>query len=617
MRLSFTPVLALLAACGEREEVDSPSDTGDSSGHRDEDTDRETGAGGRDTSDTSTPSDTGCAAVSLQSDNAVSSSGCVEVIAICAAGSCTLDVHLDTLTISGTIANADPGSDWRILFEDPTLDLDLDEINQLQGSWYGTDVPFGTVAASANVPSYNARVFPGVYNLALEMKVGSDVTQHFPVATDYVLSGDTTFDIDLPFRTVSGVVRLNGGDFTPGSSTLLFEDASTGAYARVDVANDDATYNVMLPDGAYDVTVEAKTVTGIVEGDHDVGTVEVAGAAVNVDFDIEAYTVGGSVLLGGAPLPELSVDSSWMIAFVDEGGRRMDTYVHEGDTWSVLLPSGTWDVWLPYQYLMATGIVVSGPTTADLAEETVEIGGSFLVDGRPPIGWSLVFHDPENSVEYYVDGLDWSALVHPGVYDVYIEGDSGKKLIEESVAIATSASMDYAVTTVVISGTVSWNGSMPPEDWAVTFVDTASGAKNTFMAENRSSLNWEGRLLPGVYDIYVQNDVYGMAMYVPLVRGFSISDDSCLDLEVNTYSVGGTVLLDGVLPGGEDYQWSIIWNNEATGDTLMEHFDDGVPIWSVDLPAGVYTFLASFYVLQEEGTSHRFPVYTCVEIGPS
>jgi hypothetical protein len=373
--------------------------------------------------------------------------------------------------------------------------------------------------------------------------LGYAVERHFPLTTGYVLTGDTTLDIDAGLHRVQGRVTLNGGAFASRSSDLRFEDPATGAYAVYSM-NSVAAYDILLPDGTWNVTLDVTDIEGLARGERDLGVVAVAGADVTADLDLVVHEIGGSITIGGAPLPDSEEGITYRLRFLDAAEQELQFDIGPGDTWSTSLPDGTWDVCLDDDYLVGDGIVVPGPSTVDLAEQLVDVSGTFVVDGGAPGDWYLLFEDPVSGTSHEATGQRWSTTVHPSVYDVYASTSSSRIRIAEGVPIGATTTLDYTLATTTVTGDLAWAGADPPDDVAVLLRgdEEASGFLTT-----QPGQGWQTAVAGGTYDIYLRRNHWLGAMVVPIGWDVDLSEDVCLALDVQTYEVGGTVLLNGRL----------------------------------------------------------------------
>lgn len=100
-------------------------------------------------------------------------------------------------------------------------------------------------------------------------------------------------------------------------------------------------------------------------------------------------------------------------------------------------------------------------------------------------------------------------------------------------------------------------------------------------------------------------------LYVAVARGLVVGGDATYSLQVETYAVGGTALVDGATPDG-----GTLWaHDEVAGDTVRETFAAGEAEWWTELPAGTWTILGTFVADDwGDGSSHSLPVAVCVGV---
>lgn len=164
--------------------------------------------------------------------------------------------------------------------------------------------------------AFRTVVVPGTYDL---LYVNPRGTAGVPVNVSAVLrrgvvidDAALTLDVDIPATTVSGDVTLNGETVTGASEDgsgylfLVGEDSTHATLSSLHAGS----YSTLVVRGTYDlyygsagrdlrlpVNRRAKLETGIIVGD----------TPLELDWDIEAVRVDGTVLVNGAPIPNPEV----------------------------------------------------------------------------------------------------------------------------------------------------------------------------------------------------------------------------------------------------------------------------------------------------------------------
>lgn len=558
--------------------------------------------------DSDDPDDSGVVAdtadgapLTLRSEDAVDPGDCVTLTPLCADGACRLDVDLTTVTLAGRFSGVDAaGADWRLVLQDPTIDLVAANPLSLHG--FGTPVSVGAQALALPADTYRGRVLPGVYDLAVETTSGSTVTRHFPVASGWTLAADTTLDLDLPVHGVSIRVLRDGAPLAAPGVSLRFDDATSGAYAT-----ESLDVPARLPDGTWTVSLDVGEGPGLAQGLHPLGVIEVAGADVAIELEWVTVPLRATLRVDGA---EVVGDAT--VELVDAAGAELRTPV-EGSLLQVEVPAGVWDVWLG-DTLMAEDLAVTAPVEVELDNLTVPITGALRVDGGAAGPWHLELIDPIHGVESTLEGADVQS-VNPGTYDVYVAHDSGAvgRRLAEGVELRAATTLAFEVATAEVTGTTRWTGHARPDAWALLFVDRASRRASRADSGHTDS-TWAVTLPRGRYDVYLAATFAPATVsYVALAHDLDIEGDLALDLQGSTHALGGAARLDGAAPGA----WALWRHDVADAEWVTDSFAADGSAWATTVPPGVYHLFATVPAWTAEGVDQIVPLATCVEIGPS
>lgn len=545
--------------------------------------------------DTASPDDTG----------SVTTAGCEAVTPLCAAGTCTVPVAVETVALSGAFS---PGPGWALRFR--ATGLTVDPSNPLDGSGYGLETPFASFSTWPTGETYTATGFAGTWDVTVEeaRRGDSSPTASFAVAMGVTLAaGSATLDAALDLHAVSGTVALDGAPLdVPG--TVRFENPVTGEYAESRVSG--GAFATVLPDGAWDVTYTPDERGTLALGEWPLGTVAVAGGDATFVLELPAVEAAFTVRVGGDVL-EGQNEGTWPFTFIDADGAK----------WTVGLPGGRleWTAWLPEgtytavfsAWVMGEDIVVTPEATFDLADGAVPTTpGTLSFSGTdPPFPWSFRLYERALGLDLARDA--GAVSLPPGTYDIYAVGSDSSGSFAALVAgnyVVTDTPFLLDVPMANASGEVSWDDGTPHDTWRLLVVDDAG---TTSVVYATALGGWDLTLPVGTYDVYAEIDrLFGIDLHVPVARGFALAADTTHDLSVETVEVGVTATLDGAPVEAV----ALYAHDEDGGDTLATSFTGDPATWSQRLPAGTYTFLAAFSGL--EGTAHFVQVVVCGSIAP-
>jgi len=286
-------------------------------------------------------------------------------IVIAAGPTNALDIDIPVATVTGTITIG--GVAGGTATDRGAIYLDPDEPTEHDEALLGT----------SDQPSYTAQVVPGTYDVYYasdEMTTGlknAPRNKRAKIASNVVIAatGTTTLNVDVPFATVSGSLKINGVAQATGGLDrgVYYLRAAAGDEARLAYTNA-LTYTARIVPGTYDLyyrryegygaagglptNVVAKLRTGIV--------VAPTGATV-IDVDLPFVTVSGGLTINGAAVADAS-DAGAVLLRSDQGemirlGATSDL------TYTVGLVPGAYDV---YYAAERSGATAPGNSSAKL-----------------------------------------------------------------------------------------------------------------------------------------------------------------------------------------------------------------------------------------------------------
>ena len=363
----------------------------------------------------------------------------------------------------------------------------------------------------------------------------------------------------------------------------------------------------------------------------DTGGVCVGGNAGNIAIDIKTVNVAGTITLNGtAPttLPSCNpspATSKATVHLVDTArGYQFDlpvTCSAATFAWSGVVFPGTYKVIVSgdsnYSSLPSQGFVaqaaldVSGDATGvALDVKTANVGGSVTLNGAAPTttaactgnaGAAKATVHLVDSTDGYLFDLDvpcsastfsWGGVVFPGTYSVSVEGDPNYSNLPGSAFLANPslvvsgsvANQALDIKTVTAAGTVTLNGAAPTATCpsastayskaTVHLSDAKTGYRFDFpITCAQADYAWSGAVYPSTYVVTVDGGQgYSNLPDSAFVANGALAVTSNVSgqaLNVQTFTVGGTVTLNGAAPAPTTYCMGSPSSTQATV-TLME-----------------------------------------------
>jgi hypothetical protein len=357
----------------------------------------------------------------------------------------------------------------------------------------------------------------------------------------------------------------------------------------------------------------------------DSGGVCVGGNGMAIGIDVKTVNVAGTVTLNGAapttlpscnPSPSTSKASVHLVDVAR--GYSFDLPVPcsaSTFSWSGVIFPGTYKVSVigdsNYSSLPAQSFVANAQIdiTADaqgvaLDVKTASVGGTVTLNGAAPTTTAACTASPTaakatvhltDSTNGYRFDLDvpcssstfqWGGSVFPGTYVVTVDGDSTYSNVPPAAFIANpalaisgaAANQALDIKTAHVAGTVTLNGVAPTSTCpaqstyskaAVHLTDAKHGYRFDFAIPcTQSDYSWTGAVYPGSYVVTVDGGSgYSNLPSAAFVANPSLAvttDVSGQALDVKTFTVGGTVTLNGAAPTPTQYCTSYPTSTQAT-----------------------------------------------------
>ena len=301
--------------------------------------------------------------------------------------------------------------------------------------------------------SYAVPVIPGSYTLVYMHETGSAVPQNRRARFGPVEADGQPKAIDIPMVTLSGLLTING-EMPPGSQ---YDDGTVHLRGEGDdivpLGNThDGAYQVNVIPGTYDVIYAQETAGGTVP--ENKGARVRTGAIVdegstNLDIDIEAVAISGSITLGGQLPPSSVYEDGRIYLRNDETG---DSVVlgstHQGSYAAVVVP-GDYELFYVQeaggdvpgnQNAALFGVAIGGAMALDVDVPVVDLNGQFTrgdgssVPNSAEDGGQLILRDVNGDSALLGDSFasSFAARLVAGTYGIYYRAEGSMTMPQNS-----------------------------------------------------------------------------------------------------------------------------------------------------------------------------------------
>ena len=317
------------------------------------------------------------------------------------------------------------------------------------------------------------------------------------------------------------------------------------------------------------------------------------------DFDVRALTLTGNITLNGAALPDESFGRGNLIFRGRDGTGTIGAWLGQtgAQTYALRIPPGTYDVeFQPNPQIcdfsttsplpctggrVREGFELKADTTWNVDLRALEITGGVTLaggvlpnqsQGRGAIGFREIHGGSPFSVSLGTTGAgSYRARVLAAKYDLMYFGagcpdakvapalpcNSGALRSAVTLQADTVANLDIPVAK--LSGTVKLNGGDFPQDengLRIGFVRAGAPPDETYAEQYvsaASGTNYAVTLLPGTYDVWVQNEEVRCWLGTPalpciggrIAAAVTAIGTKALDLDVRAVSITGATTLRG------------------------------------------------------------------------
>ncbi len=404
------------------------------------------------------------------------------------------------------------------------------EGNEVEGA-FGASDPWSLLVPAGHYDAWT-RIYGG----------SSDAQREWTWSGDFDVTADTVYDIDATFPLVTGHPTLDGSDLVdarPGPDedyrVQLTEVTTRQGFEGAFPHDEDGKLEV--PAGIYDMEL-LLWLPSAVEGS---SYLEVRSPALSLladsalDLAVTTITVGGTVTLDGADVPDTAYDLDYCVLFTaTDGGAVARTCGAAGDPWAARIPSGNYDidVKLAGETGDATGgrpahRVASGVEVGDGSHFSFDVGFATL-SGRvsyaggpmpnpmadPREAYTVAATDVETGSTYseqFPFSQPFSLSVPTGIYDVEVRIDDrgASKIVTEtfvaaeSLVVAGNTSLYADMPVVLLVGEVRYQGflvnTLARHDFGLSVRDDGDfNVSRDFPAAEGYAL----RLWPGTYEVW-------------------------------------------------------------------------------------------------------------------
>ncbi len=473
--------------------------------------------------------------------------------------------------------------------------------------------------------------------------VGLPINQTTRLASEIALTNGQQLDYDVTAVPVAGVVTVGGEPMpdSPGTGSrgnVFFAGRSVGSGISVRLGDTGpATFAVTLFAGTYDILLTTglsvagfAPIVGLPQA-----AVTLVATGVNVRtpvtslaYDVQVASVSGVLTVnGGGLLPSAPLENSrGSVVFQDPRSQArgaLPVAKAGAATFSGLVFAGTYDVTFATTHQdvptfpslhtvpLASATVVSGTMTTDYDMPLLSVAGKVTVNGGPLIPTS-VDQNPTNAAKMlFIDRADhsttsclfstagdgtYSGSLFAGTYDVdFIAAfdttanvfgpllTSGTETrVANAVKIDSAPTLDFDLSVISVSGTVTSSGAALPDSpmvpfrAQVKFRSRATSLPRSLTIGPSGPGTFSGDLFAGTYDAVLWTSPNTALVGLPALAQASLASRVVVGStspppfawDVPVVSVGGTVTLGGaVLPDSPSHQTrgNITFHDKLTG----------------------------------------------------
>jgi hypothetical protein len=443
----------------------------------------------------------------------------------------------------------------------------------------------------SNNDTFDRRVVPGYYDVVYEHKIGDEVPLNTVavVIAGLEISGDQTFDIDVPSVGVTGAFQFNGA--TAPASQLEFgrvrvRDRANGALTPLGETKDQ-TYAARLIPGAYDL-MYARATGGNTAPANPLTAFQRNVAITNngvLNMNVPVIQKSGAFTVNGVVTP-VSATENGRVSFLDpDTGAKLLLGETRFQNYDVLLIPGTYD--LHYEAMTGSDTMPansSGRFLTDVSLTTngvfninlpvAQISGAFRVNGiAAPVSETekaLITLQQGEDIIYlgHTTGGSYQRRVLHGTYQVHFHGLTGSDTIPANTnavlgfLVVTGAMVhDINIPTARFEADVQFNGGSFPgpvngESARIFLEDTVTGGLVLLDSSYPAYDQFSRLVVRGSYRVryqYESGTVLPRNTFAMLGSSLVLTQNMQTVIDVRAVALSGDFSLNGgVFPGGQN-----------------------------------------------------------------
>ena len=427
---------------------------------------------------------------------------------------------------------------------------------------------------------------------------------------------DGVANIELPTALVELTFTLNG--VAPPQSAaergdILLRDRATGQEVRVGSTHE-GSGQVRVLHGTYDVIYARVNGGNLVPVNSHaiVGRLEVSGDMAG-NVNVPMATVGGEILLDGAPAPYLAAERGDFVlrGTVDPQDEALLGRTGDENYWANVVP-GVYEV--HYKRQQGTGskmplnddVVLSWievtpggnpevPQPLDLEVTPMRIEGTLLLNGAAPPAspaerGTILLVDVLTRDELVIarteegGGTYSSPLIQPGTYELVYRREqsvsgtvpANRYAVLDVIDVnADNRNVDIILKTEPAAGTIQLAGGPAPTDPQTAgevVLRDATGRDEVVLARTDQGAFNVSSVLSGTYDLYYRfasgPQVMPANTGARLLQGVTPSDLGIVEIPVQTLS--GAITVNGGAPPASAFDYGMLsLRDPVTGDTAF------------------------------------------------
>lgn len=482
------------------------------------------------------------------------------------------------------------------------------------------------------------RVMRGRYDVFEYEPDGVFATHEGPALAGLIdMTRDQTRDLGVRSYPVRGTARFGNLPFIAQTLPPDVQIASIGdpPSQRVTATSLGGAYEVALMEGIQGIYVSAPPAalggTELIR--HQVTSSVVINRPTNVDIDIPARQLSGTILLDGQPLPDRVPGADFQFEYTPNGATdpAVRSY-HLGGVaeYAALVPEAKYQISLRvegapsstypsrvYNVSLASGVDLRfGNQQRNFDLRTVNVEASLAVDGvavppNPGASWSMYMFgystaDKPGSLIYFdvpLDGSGYQLRTFPDLYytAVLVNAEIAPQIaggwyrVDRYFDARNSTTLPINIQTSWLEGKLKIDGRPPPQGKpAGTLWFKAREA--TFLAPITTAEDgsFRVRVAKGAYELAFKTDLETYPDYasgfVTVLPRIDLNESQTVDLSYETrvlsgpLRVGGEVVPDAI-PGEEV---SLYFLSSQNVDFTWP-FQGGTPNYRVRIPKGEYS----------------------------